>query len=327
MMRVAILGATGSIGTSALAVAEAHPDRVRVVGLAAGEQRRGDGAQRWPRHRPWPCRWPPAPALDAAARGARAALPPAAGVGARGPGGGGHAPRRRPRAVRVVGHRGARSGAGRHRRRQDHRAGQQGSAGHGRRPRDGPRRAPRACRSCRSTASTTPSTSACTAIAPRDVRRLILTASGGPFRGRTPRQPGRGDRRRGAAPSDLADGAEDHHRLGHADEQGPRGHRGALALRRAGRRRSTSSCIRSRSCTRWSSSPTARCWRSWARPTCACRSSTPSPIPSGGRAPVPFLDLARAGTLEFHAAGLGRVSVPAPGLSARSRPIAACRSC
>ncbi len=37
MTRVAILGATGSIGTSALAVAEAHPDRVRVVGLAAGQ--------------------------------------------------------------------------------------------------------------------------------------------------------------------------------------------------------------------------------------------------------------------------------------------------
>ena len=43
MTRIAILGATGSIGTSALAVAEAHPDRLRVVGLAAGEQRRGDG--------------------------------------------------------------------------------------------------------------------------------------------------------------------------------------------------------------------------------------------------------------------------------------------
>ncbi len=35
MIRVAILGATGSIGTSALAVADAHPERVRVVGLAA----------------------------------------------------------------------------------------------------------------------------------------------------------------------------------------------------------------------------------------------------------------------------------------------------
>ena len=36
MKRIAILGSTGSIGTSALAVVDAHPDRVRVVGLAAG---------------------------------------------------------------------------------------------------------------------------------------------------------------------------------------------------------------------------------------------------------------------------------------------------
>jgi 1-deoxy-D-xylulose-5-phosphate reductoisomerase len=36
MKRVAILGSTGSIGTSALAVVDAHPDRVRVVALAAG---------------------------------------------------------------------------------------------------------------------------------------------------------------------------------------------------------------------------------------------------------------------------------------------------
>ncbi len=34
--RISILGSTGSIGTSALAVADAHPDRVEVVGLAAG---------------------------------------------------------------------------------------------------------------------------------------------------------------------------------------------------------------------------------------------------------------------------------------------------
>jgi 1-deoxy-D-xylulose-5-phosphate reductoisomerase len=37
MKRVAILGSTGSIGCSALAVAEAYPDRIEVVGLAAGE--------------------------------------------------------------------------------------------------------------------------------------------------------------------------------------------------------------------------------------------------------------------------------------------------
>jgi 1-deoxy-D-xylulose-5-phosphate reductoisomerase len=37
MKNVAILGSTGSIGQSALAVADAHPDRIRIVALAAGE--------------------------------------------------------------------------------------------------------------------------------------------------------------------------------------------------------------------------------------------------------------------------------------------------
>jgi 1-deoxy-D-xylulose-5-phosphate reductoisomerase len=35
-MRLAILGSTGSIGHSALAVVDAHPDRLQVIGLAAG---------------------------------------------------------------------------------------------------------------------------------------------------------------------------------------------------------------------------------------------------------------------------------------------------
>ncbi|HUK37018.1 MAG TPA: 1-deoxy-D-xylulose-5-phosphate reductoisomerase [Vicinamibacterales bacterium] len=37
MKRIAILGSTGSIGQSALAVVDAHPDRLSVVALAAGE--------------------------------------------------------------------------------------------------------------------------------------------------------------------------------------------------------------------------------------------------------------------------------------------------
>jgi 1-deoxy-D-xylulose-5-phosphate reductoisomerase len=37
LKRIAILGSTGSIGRSALAVIDAHPDRLQVVGLAAGE--------------------------------------------------------------------------------------------------------------------------------------------------------------------------------------------------------------------------------------------------------------------------------------------------
>jgi 1-deoxy-D-xylulose-5-phosphate reductoisomerase len=43
--RIAILGSTGSIGTSALAVADAHAERVEVVGLAAGENAVGLAAQ------------------------------------------------------------------------------------------------------------------------------------------------------------------------------------------------------------------------------------------------------------------------------------------
>jgi 1-deoxy-D-xylulose-5-phosphate reductoisomerase len=45
MKRIAILGSTGSIGLSALAVVEAHPDRLQVVGLAAGENADLLGAQ------------------------------------------------------------------------------------------------------------------------------------------------------------------------------------------------------------------------------------------------------------------------------------------
>ena len=37
MKRIAILGSTGSIGQNALAVVDAHPDRLEIVGLAAGE--------------------------------------------------------------------------------------------------------------------------------------------------------------------------------------------------------------------------------------------------------------------------------------------------
>ena len=36
MKRIAILGSTGSIGRSALAVVDAHPARLRVAALAAG---------------------------------------------------------------------------------------------------------------------------------------------------------------------------------------------------------------------------------------------------------------------------------------------------
>src|SRR5436190_7977760 len=45
MKRIAILGSTGSIGQSALAVVDAHTDRLQVVGLAAGENAELLGSQ------------------------------------------------------------------------------------------------------------------------------------------------------------------------------------------------------------------------------------------------------------------------------------------
>ena len=44
-------------------------------------------------------------------------------------------------------------------------------------------------------------------------RRIVLTASGGPFRGRTRGRAGRRHRRRGPRPPDVEDGPEDHRRL------------------------------------------------------------------------------------------------------------------
>jgi 1-deoxy-D-xylulose-5-phosphate reductoisomerase len=49
--RIAILGSTGSIGRNALAVVDAHPDRVQIVALAAGENARLL-AEQVARHRP-----------------------------------------------------------------------------------------------------------------------------------------------------------------------------------------------------------------------------------------------------------------------------------
>ncbi len=81
MIGVAILGATGSIGTSALAVAEAHPDRVRVVGLAAGQSAEPMAAA-VARHRPTAVSMASAEALARVA--ALTSLPATTGVGAEG---------------------------------------------------------------------------------------------------------------------------------------------------------------------------------------------------------------------------------------------------
>jgi 1-deoxy-D-xylulose-5-phosphate reductoisomerase len=180
--RIAILGSTGSIGQSALAVVDAHPDRLQVVGLAAGENAERLAAQ-IAQYRPrvaamatgaaidrlqqsgsppaWRLRGAAATALVAVASHPDVDLVLCASSGT-------EALESRPRRDRA---------------RPDDRARQQGNPRDGRRHRHRGRRRGRVSRSCRSTASTTRSS-----VPPRpgarEVRRLVLTASGGRFRGR-----------------------------------------------------------------------------------------------------------------------------------------------
>jgi 1-deoxy-D-xylulose-5-phosphate reductoisomerase len=79
--RIAILGSTGSIGRSALAVVDAHADRVEVVGLAAGENAAAFAGQ-IARYRPQVIAMASGPAMDELVR-TGAALP-ARGTGSEG---------------------------------------------------------------------------------------------------------------------------------------------------------------------------------------------------------------------------------------------------
>ena len=81
--RIAILGSTGSIGTSALAVADAHADRVEVVGLAAGENAVGLAAQ-VRRYRPRAVAMASGRALDELRTALGQSLPDCHGTGSEG---------------------------------------------------------------------------------------------------------------------------------------------------------------------------------------------------------------------------------------------------
>jgi 1-deoxy-D-xylulose-5-phosphate reductoisomerase len=80
MKRIAILGATGSIGTSALGVADAHADRIRVIGLAAGNNV-DVMATAVARHRPAAVAMATGTGLDALRAALGATLPPVHGTG------------------------------------------------------------------------------------------------------------------------------------------------------------------------------------------------------------------------------------------------------
>lgn len=67
-------------------------------------------------------------------------------------------------------------------------------------------------------------------VPPGSLRRILLTASGGGLSGLACRKTRSGHLGRRPQTPQLGDGAQDHHRLGHPDEQGPGGDRGPLAV-------------------------------------------------------------------------------------------------
>ena len=64
-----------------------------------------------------------------------------------------------------------------------------------------------------------------------DLKRVVLTGSGGPVPRLDARRAREGQRQGGPAAPGVVHGPEDHDRLGDLDEQGPRGDRGALPVR------------------------------------------------------------------------------------------------
>ena len=141
-----------------------------------------------------------------------------------------------------------------------------------------------------------------------DVRRLLLTASGGPFRGWSREQLRDVTKRRRAAHPTWSMGAKitiDSSTLMNKGLEVLE----ASALFGIERRASTSSCTPSRSCTRWSSTSTARCSPSSRAPTCACRSPTASDCPSDCHA-WGAIDFTHALELTFEAPD--REAFPAP---------------
>ena len=303
MRSVAVLGATGSIGRQALEIVGAHPE-LQVVcargrhsddaGLVAAAMRHGVG--RIALVDPAAAAARAAPVRRRGARGGRGRRAARGGVRRR------HRPerdrrRRRSRATLAALAAGVDLALAN---KESLVAGGPLVAAAARPQRRG------AC--CRSTPSTRRSHQCLDGAAEsaRSIESLVVTASGGPFRGRSARRARRRDGRPTRSPIRPGHGREDHDRLGDAHEQGPRGDRGAPAVRRAATTASRSSCSRSRSCTARPAAATARCIAHLGRPTCACRSPTRSPIRSARATPVPRSTSAAAAP-DFEPPDVGRV--------------------
>ena len=107
---------------------------------------------------------------------------------------------------------------------------------------------------------------------PASIERIVLTASGGPFRTWSLEELAHATPQQALVPPQLVHGAQDHHQLCHPDEQGAGADRGLSPLPRRARPARGGGASRSRSFMRWWPIATVRCWRSWPAPTCARRS-------------------------------------------------------
>ncbi len=233
MKRIAILGSTGSIGQSALAVAAAHPDRLQVVGLSAGENI-ARFVEQVARFSPDAIAMATPDALDEARAALARAGRPLARTAASGAEGliavathpdadlvlfatSGTAALDAVLAAIAAGKTIALANkeilvmAGAVVMEAARRRGRRRAAGRQRAQRDSP--VPPRARGVRGAAPDS-----------HRVGRSVSRSLG--------RRPARGHARGRAPAPDVANGAEDHHRLRHADEQGARGDRGALAVRR-----------------------------------------------------------------------------------------------
>ena len=324
--RVALAGSTGSIGTQTLDVVAAEPDRFELIALGASgrkvellvgprpvDRRQGRGRRR---RRPVPPSWPPRlPECEVrAGAGALASLATEADVVVNG----------------VVGFAGLPRHPGHARGRPAPGAGQQGVA-HRRRAR-GAAGAPHARRRAgagRQRARRHPPVPAGQRRDPASGwRELVLTASGGPFRGRTP------GRARAAVTVDDAlahptwsmgpkitvdsstlmnkglEVIEAHELFG-----APAGEPGSgigfdqieVVVHPQSIVHSMVELHRRRP-----PSPSCRC------PTCACPSATPWPAPTASTTPFGAIDWADLGPPRLRAARPRRLPLPRPGL--RRRP-------
>ena len=240
MRRVSLLGATGSIGASTLDVIARHPERFEVVALAAN--RDADKlAALCRRYRPRLAALRDADAARALEQDlAGTGLPTQVLAGEAGLCAVAAMPEADTVLAAIVGARGPRADARRRACGQAHPAREQGGA----RDRRGRLHG---CGRPTGGATLLPIDSEHNAIfqclparMPRDpaaagVRRILLTASGGPFPLAVACRARARDAGRGVRASELGDGAQDQRRFGDDDEQGARGDRGALAVRRAAR--------------------------------------------------------------------------------------------